>query len=175
MASELIVDQESVKQSQARAPTRRLETLLDNIRSGWNVGAMFRTADGLGGGRLHLCGITPTPDHAQVAKTALGAEKSVPWVYASNAVQHCYVLRQQGYPIWALEDCPKAEVIFDLRLGDEMNEPTLLVVGNEVTGVDPEILAICERVLAIPMLGSKRSLNVAVAYGIALSTLRRLF
>lgn len=150
------------------------ETLLDNIRSGWNVGAMFRTADGLGGGRMHLCGITPSPEHPQVAKTALGAEKTLPWVYASNAVEQCRALQQRGYAIWVLEDCPDAEVIFDLRGQGLVNERCVLVVGNEVTGVDPAILALCDRALAIPMLGVKRSLNVAVAYGIALSVLQHL-
>ncbi|MBN1666343.1 MAG: TrmH family RNA methyltransferase [Anaerolineales bacterium] len=147
---------------------------MDNIRSGWNVGAMFRTADGLGGGRMHLCGITPTPEQPQVAKTALGAEKTVTWVYASNAVKHCQKLQQQGYVIWALEDTPEAEAIFGLQGEHLVCERRVLVVGNEVTGVDPAILALCERVLAIPMLGAKRSLNVAVAYGIALSALQHL-
>lgn len=171
---ELLIEQESSPRPQTRTLHQQFETLLDNIRSGWNVGAMFRTADGLGCRRMHLCGITPTPEHPQVTKTALGAEKTVPWMYASNAVKHCQMLQQQGYMIWALEDCPEAEVIFDLQKERLAAQPCVLVVGNEVTGVDPAILALCDRVMAIPMMGAKRSLNVAVAYGIALSTLQYL-
>ena len=170
----LSLEREAEQRKRLGVPGLPLETLLDNVRSGWNVGAMFRTADGLGGGRMHLCGITPMPDHPQVVKTALGAEKELPWVYASNAVQHCQELRSRGYSIWALEDTPQAEVIFDLRREDIKDILPVLVVGNEVSGVDPEILALCQRVLAIPMHGAKRSLNVAVAYGIALGALQHL-
>jgi len=170
----LSLEREAEQRLHLGVPGLRLETLLDNVRSGWNVGAMFRTADGLGGGCVHLCGITPTPEHPQVVKTALGAENNLPWVYASNAVQHCLDLRSRGYSIWALEDTPQAEVIFDLRQEDVKDLLPVLVVGNEVSGVDPEILALSERVLAIPMRGAKRSLNVAVAYGVALGVLQHL-
>jgi tRNA G18 (ribose-2'-O)-methylase SpoU len=146
------------------------EAVLDNLRSGWNVGAIFRTADGLGVRKLHLCGITPLPGHAQVVKTALGAEQSVPWSYAANGVAACRALSQAGYAIWALEDAPGAENIFDYN-GPADSRPALLIVGNEVCGVDPGILALAEKTFYIPMHGAKRSLNVAVAFGIALSWL----
>jgi 23S rRNA (guanosine2251-2'-O)-methyltransferase len=148
-----------------------LEGLLDNIRSAWNVGSMFRTADGTGIKRLYLCGFTPTPQQSQVRKTALGAEEGVQWTYSSNGVIAAASLKEQGYQLWALEDIPEAETIFDLYV-DLPDKPVVLIVGNEVCGVDPGILEQCDRILSIPMLGIKRSYNVAVAFGIAASYLR---
>lgn len=147
------------------------EAVLDNLRSGWNVGAIFRAADGLGVQRLHLCGITPLPTHAQVGKTALGAEKSVAWSYAANGVAACQALSGQGYALWALEAVPGAVSIFDFT-GQSESRPIALIVGNEVCGIDPGILSLAEKTFYIPMHGAKRSLNVAVAFGIALSWLK---
>jgi tRNA G18 (ribose-2'-O)-methylase SpoU len=148
-----------------------LQALLDNIRSSFNVGAMFRTADGAGVSHLHLCGITPAPDHPKVAKTALGAEYSVPWTQYWDALEAAASLKQGGFELWALEGGPRAESIFEVT--EELpDKPLLLVVGNEVSGVDPGLLALCERVVSIPMQGAKQSLNVAVAFGIAVYTLR---
>ena len=148
-----------------------LEALLDNIRSAWNVGAIFRTADGLGVQKLHLCGITPTPDNPKVAKTALGAEHSVDWIYHLNAVQAARELKSQGFHICALEASPPSCSIFQVP-PDLFASPILLVVGNEVTGVDSELLNISDIVLSIPMHGKKESLNVSLAFGIAAYTLR---
>jgi 23S rRNA (guanosine2251-2'-O)-methyltransferase len=148
-----------------------LEGLLDNIRSAWNVGSIFRTADGTGIRHLYLCGFTPTPQQPQVGKTALGAEETTPWSYLSNGVSATMLLKERGYQIWALEDTPEAETIFNLRM-DLPDKPVVLIVGNEVCGVDPGILEQCDRILSIPMMGIKRSYNVAVAFGIATSYLR---
>jgi 23S rRNA (guanosine2251-2'-O)-methyltransferase len=143
-----------------------LEVLLDNIRSAWNVGAIFRTADGLGLVGLHLAGITPTPENPAVRKISLGAEGNVAWDTSPDAVLAARNLLQRGVRLWALEITPGAVSLDDrtLRLPDE---PVALVVGNEVCGVDPGVLDLCERSIAIPMRGSKRSLNVAIAFGIA--------
>jgi 23S rRNA (guanosine2251-2'-O)-methyltransferase len=163
--------------SQIVEPTARVdagtpvEALLDNIRSTFNVGSMIRTADGAGVRRIHLCGITPTPDHPKVSKTALGAEFSVPWTQHWDAVSAVESCRQQGMRLWALEGGSDSEPLFDI-LTDVPGEPILLVVGNEVSGVDPGLLALCQRRVAIPMLGVKESLNVAIAFGIAIYTLR---
>jgi len=148
-----------------------LEVFLDNIRSAFNVGAMFRAADGAGVFHMHLAGITPTPDNPKVAKTSLGAEKSVPWTHHLDGEKAIHELKRSGLRIWAIEGGSRAEPIF--RAAREMGtSATLLVVGNEVSGIDPGILAQCDRVVAVPMLGMKRSLNVAVAFGIAVYVLR---
>ncbi|MBX3011707.1 MAG: TrmH family RNA methyltransferase [Caldilineaceae bacterium] len=148
------------------APPSRLpfEALLDNVRSLFNVGSIFRSADGAGLRYLHLCGITPTPANPKLAKTALGAEQSVGWHHSLNAVATVAGLRQQGYAIWALEEDPAATSLFTVDLP---SQPLLLVVGSEVTGVDPAILQSCDKMVAIPMHGVKRSLNVAIAFGVA--------
>lgn len=150
-----------------------LHALLDNIRSAWNVGSMFRSAQGAGLAYLHLCGITPTPDNSTVGKTALGAEQTVPWDYAMNGVVKVRELLAQGYHLWALEQDERACPIDEVQLPASTASPLVLVVGNERCGVDPGILECCEQVVDIPMHGGKRSLNVAVAFGIAAFTLRR--
>jgi tRNA G18 (ribose-2'-O)-methylase SpoU len=152
---------------QALQPTGvRLEALVDNVRSAWNVGSIFRSADGAGFARLHLCGITPTPESADLNKTALGAEKSLPWTYSRDGLAAAHALFDQGMRLWALEQVSRALPIQECSLPQE-ERPVALVVGNEVCGVDPEILDLCERVWYIPMRGVKRSHNVAVAFGIA--------
>lgn len=155
--------------SAANAPP--LEGLLDNIRSVFNVGAIFRTADGAGFRRLHLCGITATPDHRKVAKTALGAEESVPWRRHYSALDAIKTLKREGYRLWALEGEEGAQSIFQVD-SFALVDPVVLVVGNELAGIDPEVQAACHRLLYIPMVGVKESLNVAVAFGIAAYHLR---
>lgn len=147
-----------------------LEVLLDNIRSAWNVGSMLRASDGAGVKHFHLCGISPLPDNQKVIKTALGAETSVPWTYHPDGLAFCLEAKMKGYRLWALEGGPRAESIYAIT--PQKSGPVLLVVGNEVTGVDPEILSECEQVVCLPMLGEKSSLNVAVAFGAAVYSLR---
>lgn len=153
----------------ATAPRLPLAAFLDNVRSLFNVGSIFRSADGAGFQQLHLGGITPTPAHPKLAKTALGAEQSLPWYYHCNGVDAIGDLRRQGMTIWALEEHPAATSLFaeDLFAGTPTAQPLLVVVGSEVTGVDPAILALCDKIVAIPMQGVKRSLNVATAFGVA--------
>jgi len=142
-----------------------MEAMLDNVRSAWNVGAIFRTADGLGVGRLFLCGITPTPESAALRKTALGAQETVHWEYAANALILARRLLDEGVRLWALE---QAEYAIPISSGWQSDgKRIVLIVGNEVTGVDPDLLSLCERIVYIPMLGKKRSLNVEVAFGVA--------
>lgn len=148
-----------------------LEVLLDNIRSTFNVGAMLRTSDGAGVQRVHLCGITPQPGSSRISKVALGAEFSVPWEYHENGVQAATDCLKRGFNLWALEIHPGAVSIFDVPQ-EIISQPVVLVVGNEVTGIDPGIQALCNQSFWIPMEGFKRSLNVAVAFGIAVYTLR---
>lgn len=147
-----------------------MECLLDNIRSGLNVGAIFRTADGIGINKLYLGGITPTPDNEAVRKTALGAETGISWEKVNNGVNKAMQLSATGYVLWALEATTLSDSLY--TLGQNLpDRPLVMVLGNEVCGIDPGILAYCERVVSIPMVGKKRSHNVATAFGIAASYL----
>jgi tRNA G18 (ribose-2'-O)-methylase SpoU len=148
-----------------------LEAMLDNIRSIYNVGSIFRTADGAGIRHLHLCGITSTPENPRLAKTALGAEHAVAWTKHSDGLTAAISLKHKGMRLWALEGGPRSESLFDV-FNERPGPPIVLVVGNEVSGVDPGILEQCERILYLPMQGTKRSLNVAVVFGIASYLLR---
>ncbi len=148
-----------------------VEALLDNIRSTYNVGSMFRAADGAGLRHLHLCGITPTPENPKVAKTALGAENNLAWDYSRNSVITAQGLKERGFNLVCLEASAGARSIFDLDC-PVSESPILLVVGNEINGVDPDLLASSDLVVRIPMQGLKGSLNVALAFGIAVYTLR---
>ncbi len=149
----------------------KIEAMLDNIRSAWNVGSMFRTADGVGIRYMHLCGLTPTPDNPKVTKTSLGAEVSVPWLSYRDGVRTAGELKGKGMRLWALEHNPGAESMLELQ-DISADTSIVLVVGNEIAGVDPGILELCERVMYLPMIGLKRSYNAAVAFGIAAHYLR---
>ncbi|HPR55065.1 MAG TPA: RNA methyltransferase [Deltaproteobacteria bacterium] len=151
--------------------TPRMEVLLDNIRSIYNVGSIFRTSDGAGVSHIHLCGITPTPDNPRLKKTALGADEAVPWSYHQDGHRAAGELIAQGKRLWALEGGVRSTPIAQVTPGED-GRPVVLVIGNEICGVDPGILSICEQVLGIPMQGVKTSLNTAVAFGIAVYTLR---
>jgi tRNA G18 (ribose-2'-O)-methylase SpoU len=115
--------------------------------------------------------MTATPDNPRLAKTALGAEKRVSWQYYNNALDAAGQLKGKGYRLWAVEGGERAESLFDVT-AELPDSPILLIVGNEVSGIDPELLNLCERVLFIPMYGRKSSLNVEVAFGIAAYHLR---
>ena len=153
-----------------RAPARRypsksgLAVLLDNIRSAGNVGSILRSADGFGFTQAYLCGITPTPDHEAVLKTSLGAEDSVPWSYHKDAVRLVKGLKKEGFKIHALEEHPRA---IDVCQAEIVDHHSVIVAGNEVTGVDPELIDLCDEILYIPLYGEKRSFNVAIAFSIA--------
>lgn len=138
--------------------------ILDNIRSAWNVGSILRNADGFGFTHAYLCGITPTADNEAVTKTSLGAEDSVSWSYHKDAVQLAKGLKKEGWKIYALEETATATTL--ARTVSEHSD-LALIVGNEVSGVDPDLLGLSDDILCIPMRGKKKSLNVAVAFGIA--------
>jgi 23S rRNA (guanosine2251-2'-O)-methyltransferase len=140
--------------------------LLDNIRSAWNVGSIFRSADGFGFVHAYLCGITPTPEVEAVTKTSLGAEDSVPWSYHKNAVKLVKGLKKEGVKILALEEDVRARKMVMDESG-RVNGNAVLILGSEVTGVDPELLNLCDEILYIPMRGEKKSFNVAMAFSIA--------
>jgi len=144
---------------------RRIEVLLDNLRSTLNVGSIFRTSDGAGIQKIHICGITPTPEHPKMIKTGLGAEWSVPWDYHPNGLKLALHEKQKGVRLIGLEIVPGSKSIFASPFS-KSDQPFLLVVGNEVTGMDPEITSLCDETFHIPMVGFKKSLNVSVAFGI---------
>lgn len=145
--------------------------VLPNIRSGHNVGAMFRTADGAGVNKIYLCGYSPRPPHPQVDKVSLGAEKSVPWEYVRQPLRLIKKLKAAGYRLVALEQTAKSVTISSWR----PRFPLALVVGSEVSGVPRPILNLCDTTVAIPMRGAKNSLNVSVAAGIALFRVTQFF
>jgi tRNA G18 (ribose-2'-O)-methylase SpoU len=137
--------------------------VLDNVRSLWNVGSMFRTADSCGVGLMVLTGITGCPPRRELSKTALGADEAVAWRYLADPVEAVRQLVADGYTAIALETSPAAVPLDRFQ----WPERVALVVGNEVAGVGDPVLAECSRHLSLPMLGVKDSLNVAVAFGIA--------
>lgn len=143
---------------------RRIAVLLDNVRSAWNAGSILRSADGFGFRQAYLCGITPTPDQEVVTKTSLGAEDSVAWSYHKDAVKLVKGLKKMGHGIYALEEHERAT---DITLVSGIPDDSILIVGNEITGVDPDLLELCSQILFIPMRGEKRSFNVAIAFSIA--------
>ncbi|KPJ85983.1 hypothetical protein AMJ57_00980 [Parcubacteria bacterium SG8_24] len=145
---------------------RRTEIILvlDNIRSLYNVGSMFRTADGLGVSRIFLCGITGTPLQDRLRKVSLGAERTVAWEHAAQTWRVLEALRRQGHRIIGLERSAQSRPLPTVR----PTFPLALVVGNEVRGLSQAIRSRTDEVVHIPMYGSKESFNVSVACGIAL-------
>ncbi len=143
--------------------------LLDNIRSVWNVGSIFRTADAVGLGGLFLTGMTATPPRKDIEKTALGATLTVPWDYWQDSAVAARRIKEQGLTLIALEQTSRA-VDWDLF---QFPFPHCFVVGHEVSGVRPEILELADHVVEIPMAGAKQSLNVAVSFGILAYQVRR--
>lgn len=146
----------------------RLRLLLPNIRSLWNVGAMFRSADAFGVEFVHLAGYTGTPPRKEIAKTALGAEAWVPWDHHADPVEIADKLLADGWRLVALELTPDAVPLPELPPAPK----TCVVVGHELSGVEPELMKRCAAKAKIPMGGLKESLNVSVATGIALYQLR---
>ncbi len=150
---------------------QELYLILDNIRSALNVGAIFRTADASAVNKIFLCGYTPTPENDKVKKTALGAEKTVPWEHRSRTWQLIKLLKKNGVMVVALEQSSGSIDYRKLK----PKFPSALVIGNEVKGLSKNILKYADKIVALPMYGRKESLNVAVATGIALYKIRESF
>ncbi len=138
--------------------------VLEDIRSLYNVGSCFRTADAMLLRKLVLTGFTPTPPRKEIAKTALGATESVPWEFFRDPAEGVEHLRREGYRVYALEI---AEGSVQLDRFPPLDGPVAFVAGNEIGGVGERTLARCDGAIEIPMFGVKHSLNVAVAFGIA--------
>jgi 23S rRNA (guanosine2251-2'-O)-methyltransferase len=150
----------------SKIPVKKVEVLLDNIRSAYNIGSILRTADGAGVSHIYFCGISPTPDQPKVKKTSLGAEIAVKWSQHWNALDVVQDCRKKGIFLCALEGGNNSRSLFDPEFYPS-EKHILLIIGNEVSGIGPEILGICNQTFWIPMNGFKRSLNVTVAFGIA--------
>lgn len=143
--------------------------VLENVRSAYNVGSVFRTADAFLLQGVYLCGYTAYPPHKEIRKTALGAEETVSWKHFSNSREAIAALRAEGYAVYAVEQavdsCPLDEFSGNGRLA--------VVFGNEVTGVEEGTIALTDGCIEIPQLGMKHSLNVSVAAGVVLWELVR--
>jgi tRNA G18 (ribose-2'-O)-methylase SpoU len=148
-------------------PIGPLSAIIEDIRSLMNVGSIFRTADAAGISQLYLCGITGCPPRKEIAKTSLGAENSVNWEYLAHPLDIISTLKRRGVTILALEKTEHSKPLPDLLAEGVISKPLCFVVGNEITGVSPEVLANCDHVCHLPMKGCKESLNVSVAFGIA--------
>lgn len=141
-----------------------LVVVLDNVRSLYNVGSVFRSSDAFRVERLYLCGITATPPHVEIHKTALGAEDAVEWIYYESARDAVNSLKAENYEIWAAEQAEGSVMLQDFR--PDKGKRYAIVLGNEVKGVQQEVVDLCEGCIEIPQFGTKHSLNVSVAAGI---------
>ena len=151
--------------------TLPVTVVLDNVRSMYNVGAFFRTADAASIEKLCLCGITAAPPKSAITKTALGAEETVPWAHSWDALETVSAQRDRGCEIAAIETSIHAVDLFDWQ----PRFPVCLIFGHEVEGIRPELSALCDTHVRIPMLGTKHSLNVATAGGIVIYELLRKY
>ncbi len=140
--------------------------VLDNIRSQHNIGSIFRTADAFRIQSIHLCGITATPPNREIQKTALGATESVAWKYHQTTIDSIRELKQEGYYIVAIEQADESVNVSDFK--PDIYNKIALVFGNEVHGVDEEVMENCDGCIEIPQHGTKHSLNVSVAAGIVI-------
>jgi len=140
--------------------------ILDNIRSLYNIGSIFRTSDAFRIETLYLCGITGTPPHREIHKAALGSTESVNWKYAENCLDVISELKKKNHKIFAVEQTDNSVFLNDFIFNPE--EKCVYVFGNEINGVSDEILSECDACIEIPQFGTKHSFNVAVSAGIVL-------
>lgn len=140
--------------------------ILENIRSAYNVGSVFRTADAFLLESIIITGYTAVPPHKEIKKTALGAEESVDWQYFKTSSEAIEKLRDKGYKVYAVEQVDDS--ISLETIGGDPTEKRAFIFGNEVSGVEQEIVALCDGCIEIPQFGMKHSLNISVAAGIVL-------
>ena len=148
------------------AEKQPLVVVLDHVRSLYNVGSVFRTSDAFRISGVCLCGITACPPHPEIHKTALGAEESVAWQHFAQTEDAVRQLREQGYRVLAVEQCEGSTLLQDFRR--KPDERIAVVLGNEVKGVQQQVVDMCDGCLEIPQFGTKHSLNVSVIAGIVL-------
>ena len=143
-----------------------ITVILDNIRSCNNIGSVFRTSDALLIEKVILCGITATPPNTEIHKTALDAEKSVPWEYFQETEAAVASLKEMGYFVYAVEQVENSFTLPDFM--PEKDQKLALVFGNEVKGVQQSVINICDGAIEIPQYGTKHSFNISVSAGIVL-------
>lgn len=141
-----------------------LVVVLDNVRSLNNIGSVFRTSDAFRVQKICLCGITACPPHRDIHKTALGAEDSVDWQYYDETSECISALKDDGYQVYAVEQVDES-VMLD-KFKTVSGTPTAIVFGNEVEGVDEDVIPLCDGCIEIPQFGTKHSLNISIAAGI---------
>lgn len=143
-----------------------LTVVLDNVRSQNNIGSVFRTGDAFRVNRICLCGICSTPPHRDIHKTALGAEESVDWCYYEESVDCVRDLKEQGYKIYAVEQVDDSTKLDNLDIAADL--PVAVIFGNEVEGVQEDLLPLCDGSIEIPQFGTKHSLNISCAAAIVI-------
>jgi tRNA G18 (ribose-2'-O)-methylase SpoU len=143
-----------------------LVIVLDNVRSLNNIGSVFRTSDAFRAEAVYLCGITAVPPHPEIHKTALGAEYSVEWKYVADTMDAVAELKGLGYTVFAIEQAENSAMLGELQLS--RHEKYAVVLGNEVKGVQQQVVDACDGCVEIPQFGTKHSLNVSVAAGIVI-------
>ena len=139
--------------------------VLDNVRSALNVGSVFRTSDAFLIENIILCGITATPPNKEIRKAALGSTDSVNWKYVKNTTDAVQQLIKEGYYVVGVEQADKSTLLDEFKLP---KKPIAIIMGNEVNGVDQEVINLCDEVIEIPQFGTKHSLNIAVTTGIVI-------
>ncbi len=152
-------------------PRTPIAGILDNLRSAHNVGSIFRTCDGAGAQHLSICGVSPVPPHRHLAKTALGAVDVVPWAHFETIEEAISLSKSGGAQVLALEYTENSVPLTEIAL----QFPVALVAGNEKDGLSDETVALCDATVHLPMMGHKNSLNVSVAFGIALYEILRRY
>lgn len=167
MKKKTVLDMQRISVDEFKAADKiPLVIVLDNVRSLNNVGSVFRTSDAFRVSAIYLCGITSTPPHPEIHKTALGAEESVEWHYAADTVALIDELHVRGYFVYAIEQVEGSVSLADIELFPE--KKYAVVLGNEVNGVQQEVVDKCDACLEIPQYGTKHSLNVSVTAGLVI-------
>ncbi len=149
-----------------QAEKNKIIVVLDNIRSMHNVGSVFRTSDAFLIEAIFLCGYTPQPPHRDIHKTALGATETVDWIHFENTKEAVIELKKRSYKVYAVEQVENSLSLSTFH--SQLSTNMAVVFGNEVEGVDEEVLPLCDGCIEIPQLGMKHSLNISVAAGIVL-------
>ncbi len=148
-----------------RSEKHPIIVILDEVRSMHNVGSAFRTCDAFAIEALYLCGYTPTPPHRDIHKTALGATETVKWAHFGSTADALNAAKKEGYAIFAVEQAHNSLMLQEISLGQKK---IALIFGNEVTGVNDEVLKMADGCIEIPQWGAKHSLNIAVSMGVVL-------
>lgn len=149
-----------------------LIVVLDQVRSLYNVGSVFRSSDAFRVESIYLCGITAKPPNAEIHKTALGAEDSVEWIYFKSTQDAVKQLKEQGVEVWSVEQVEGSVMLQDFR--PKNNKRYAIILGNEVKGVQQDVVDMCDGCIEIPQFGTKHSLNVSVTAGILIWEFARL-